>query len=89
MWIGVRAAIALSEALPRGQLPEVPRGLPLHAVVGLAAVVALLGLIDVARRNERLLLANLGIRQHVVAALSALAAFAAEVVVVVLRGQGS
>lgn len=79
LWIGVRLLVALAGgggAASRGLLP-----LPLRATGLVVLLVAFLSLLEARRRNEHVLLANFGVPQTSLAALSALPAIMAEAAV--------
>ena len=86
VWLGVRLAIQALVTLPTGHLDLRPIWIGLPGAFLLAAIVGLLGLVDVARRSERLLFANLGIPRRTVAVISAAAALAGEALTALLLG---
>ncbi len=88
VWLLGRLFFEAASALPAGRLPVPPMSLTLPGVTAFAAITAALALVDVARRNERLLIANLGVRLYVVAAIGALAALAGETVIRIAIGPG-
>lgn len=61
-WLVVRLAFAMVSALAGGwDGPGAPLTIPLVVAAGVVALSATLGVIDVARRHEGALLANLGV----------------------------
>lgn len=80
VWGSLRAALALATWLMTGL--ERPT---LEVTVGAAAwgtlVVGALGLVEIRRRNEHILLANLGYGQWLLAAIAALPALLGEIVI--------
>lgn len=61
MWIVVRIASFMVGLSASGVLGPPPVRLALPAAIGVLALCAVLGVLDVLRRRERMLLANLGV----------------------------
>ena len=76
----MRLTVQALATLPQGHIDLVPIALG-GGVIPMMAVNAALALVDGVRRNERMLLANLGIRRWVVAAIGAAAAIIGEMAI--------
>jgi hypothetical protein len=88
VWFGVRIAVVALQSLPRGEMPWPPASFGFFGALVMAAIVAALGLVDVAARNERLLFANLGVPRRTVVLISSAAALAGETLVTMIFGVG-
>jgi hypothetical protein len=81
LWVGVRllTGLAGSGISRSGLLPLPPR-----ATVLLVLIVGLLGILEMRRRNEHLLLANFGVSQALLAVLCLLPPLIAETLVALI-----
>ncbi|HEX6090126.1 MAG TPA: hypothetical protein VFZ13_08200 [Gemmatimonadales bacterium] len=81
IWGCLRAALALLPWFMSGFEERFTVAVTVGAAAWIVLVVAALGLLDIRRRNEHLLLANLGFRQRTLAILAGLPAFVGEVAI--------
>ena len=87
LWVGVRLLFAVLVALNVDQLGPPSPVLSFRGALLVILLVAILGLLEARRRNEHVFLANLGVPQLVVAALSAVPALAGELLVASFAGR--
>lgn len=80
LWLVLRAVFAFIAMLIEGA-PQ-PIVVPGQAALWLVLIVAVLGMIELRRRNQLLLLANLGVRRWVLALLCAAPAILGELAIV-------
>jgi hypothetical protein len=81
IWGFVRAGLALVPWLMAGFEEPFTVNVTVGAAAWIVLVVGALGLIEVRRRNEHLLLANLGFRQRTLAVIAGLPAVVGEVAI--------
>jgi len=78
IWGSARACLAFVNWAVSGFTGPFSLAVTPKAAVWTAAVVGLLGVLELRRRNEHLLLANLGVRQRTLAALATVPAILGE-----------
>ena len=88
LWAGARGCLALITWLVAGMEGPVTPQVTVEAAAWIIIVVGALGLLEARRRNEHLLLANLGIYQRTLGLLAAVPALAGEVVIALALADG-
>lgn len=78
LWFGTRVLFGFAGLLAAGVLGPPSIVVAPHTAIAIACVVGALGVLDVRRRHEHLLLANLGVSQWPVWTLSMVPALIAE-----------
>ncbi|MGE5925725.1 MAG: hypothetical protein ACM357_00095 [Gemmatimonadota bacterium] len=89
IWAAARAALALASWLMAGRAEPLTLAVTRGASAWVVLVAGVLGLLEIRRRNEHLLLANLGVSQPTLAALAGIPALIGELVIAVLTGNGA
>lgn len=89
IWAAARAALVLLGWLMADRAEPLTLAVTRGASAWVVLVVGALGLLEIRRRNEHLLLANLAIPQPTLAALAAAPALIGEVVIALLTTDGA
>ena len=89
IWAAARAALALLGWLMSDGADPITLAVTRGASAWIVLVVGALGLLEIRRRNEHLLLANLAIPQATLAALAAAPALIGELVIALLTTDGA
>lgn len=89
LWASTRAVLALVPRLMTGFEEPFSLEVTNGAAAWIIGVVAALGLVEMRRRNEHLLLANLGIREATLGVIAALPALLGEVVIAFVVPDGA
>ena len=88
LWAGVRSAMALIAWLMAGMEGAPTLEVTVKAAAWIVLVVGGLGILELRRRNEHLLLANLGIYQRTLGLLAAAPALLGEIAIALALADG-